>query len=311
MRKLDEIRQLYPELFSNPALWEMPAVVPEEDDNMVVKLANEFLVGCDPEFCVLDGQGRVYNVVNEFRDAHGEVGFDHGGLEVELRPQPAKGTYALTRRMRTLLLRNAKLNPALVNYKWRAGAVVEHANQRLLTLGGHVHFGIQPRGYDPADRDGSKFDLRIKALDRTTKYLEALDILPRDESTLRRERGDRQNANQRYGRWSDVRIAGERGDAAAHIEYRTMASWLFDPKVAYTCLTAAKLACAAPQIALDSLKANNYSYNNFVKFFEVFRHKDTNAKRALEKLLDGKEVTALQVPPDVNLRTRWEPALEF
>lgn len=290
--------QRFPESFSDESIWIQPKLA-DEEEKVSVKLANEFLVGCDPEFCVVQQDGSVLDLQN-YLPKEGEVGYDHVGLEAELRPKPAKGTYALLKRLRTLILQNPRLD-ALGKYKWRAGAFFQ-AGKRTLTLGGHVHFGILPRGEDLSDRDGSKYDARIKALDRTTKYFEALDILPRDESTQRREKGDNQNPNQHYGRWSDVRIC--EGDR--HIEYRTMASWLFDPKTAYLCLTGAKLAAAAPQLTLDTLKGNNYSYENLVNFFEVFRHKDTNARRALEKLIDGKDIKALQMPPDVHFRGRWE-----
>lgn len=293
-----ELRKLYPDEFVG-SVWANPKLV-EEEEKVTVKLANDFLVGCDPEFVILDG-GKVMNL-QEYLPKDGEVGYDHGGVEAELRPKPCKGTYALLKRLRTLILKDGSLNPKLSTYKWRSGATVAINEKRNLTLGGHVHFGILPRGLDPTDKAGEKYDLRVKALDRTTKFLEALDILPRDECALRRDKGDIQNADQKYGRWGDVRNAND----GKHIEYRTMASWLFDPTVAYLALTSAKLAAAAPQVALDTLKANNYSYQNYLNFFELFRHKDTNAKRALEKLLDDKKVETLHFDPDVHFRERWE-----
>jgi hypothetical protein len=294
------MRREYPDPFSSASIWAQPTL-PEEEEKITVKLANDFLVGCDPEFCILNN-GKVMNLA-EYLPKDGEVGYDHGGLEAELRPKPAKGTYALLKRLRTLIMQNDKLNPTLSTYRWRSGAAVAIAENRNLTLGGHVHFGLLPRGLDPTDKDGAKFDTRIKALDRATKFMEALDILPRDESALRRDKGDRQNAAQQYGKWGDVRAAGADNK---HIEYRTMASWLYDPKTAYLALTTAKLACAAPQLTLDTLKSNNYSFQNFVNFYEVFRHKDTNAKRALEKLLDNKAVKDVQGIPDVHFRDVWE-----
>lgn len=297
------LQQAYPDSFHDGNIWLQPTL-PEEEEKVTMKLANDFLIGCDPEFCILK-KGKPINLEG-YLHKEGEVGYDHAGWEAEIRPKPAKGTYALLKRVRTLILTNASLNPKLAaeEFKWRSGAAVAYNEKRNFTLGGHVHFGLLPRGEDPADKDGAKYDSRIKALDRATHYLEALDILPRDESALRRDKGDLQNAQQQYGRWGDVRIAGEGKDR--HIEYRTMASWLFDPVTAYLALTSAKLAAAAPQVALDTLKGNNYSYTNFLNFYEVFRHKDTNAKRALEKLFDGKTIKDLQFDPDVHFRGRWE-----
>lgn len=275
--------------------------IAEGTDEMAEKLANNFLIGCDPEFVALDDKGRIISV-EALMPHEGEVGYDHGATVIEVRPKPAMGTYALLKRIQGMLTTNPTL--AKVNkYKWRAGAVVEadvvgaRQAHRTLTLGGHVHIDLPPAGHG-GDIEGHA--QRVKALDRATKYLEDLDILPKAESQKRRSLGTREG----YGKWGDVRPATN-NERVYRTEYRTMASWLYDPKVAFICLTAAKLAAVSPQVALDTLKARSVSYENLKTFFEFFKARDVNARRACEKLLCN-DIKSLQVDPDTNFQASWK-----
>jgi hypothetical protein len=287
---------------------------PQDDD--VKKLANNFLVGCDPEFVVAEKADKVYNVISAGIPHEGEVGYDHNGLVVEVRPKPTMGTYALVKRIKQII----KENPALAlvaDKKWRAGAcfktkldaegldplVNRRVRERTLTLGGHIHFDIAP----PPNYDDADHVRRMKALDRGTRYLEKLDILPFAESVLRRQLGARAtNADVKYGQFGDWRPAQGGSHGNRHIEYRTMASWLFDPKVAYTAMTLSKLIAVSPQLALDTLKVSNISFENLKAFFELYRHKDDNACRELENLLDGKTIKGIQADPDSDFKKNWK-----
>jgi hypothetical protein len=248
----------------------------EEDEDMkegFTGMLNTFLIGCDPEFVALDSSGAQINL-GPFVRGDGEIGFDHGGRVGEFRPGPTRGTYALVKRLQRLI--NSDTVTRFSATKLRAGARAGHD-----TLGGHVHLGFPV----PRSVDG-----RVAALDRVTGVLEALDILPASESKGRRELGA-------YGRFGDVR------DCAGHTEYRTMASWLTDPKVAYLCLTAAKLAACDPVGTAENLPTSA-SFNNLVEWFRAYRSKDVNARRALDRVLSlGHK--AIQVYPDVDFRERW------
>jgi hypothetical protein len=238
---------------------------------------NKFQLGCDPEFVALDDKGHI--IIGRGLDHHGEVGYDHGGRVLEIRPEPSKGAYALVKKIRRLL-GDEKLR-RLGASKFRAGA-----RFGTESLGGHVHFGLPP---DVIGRDGKT----IPALDVVTGLLEHLDILPKAESANRR-RGE-------YGKFGDIRTSHGK-DGVPHLEYRTMASWLHDPKVAFLCLTVAKLAASDPVGALAALKGAT-SYSKLVDWVGNYRSKDTNAKRVYEKLGNHKLVA---VDPDVDFRTRWE-----
>lgn len=251
---------------------------------------NNFLVGCDPEFVALDGNGRTMPL--NFEEE--EIGTDHGGRVGEFRPKPCKGVFALTKRLQKLIL-----SPTLGRVcasKFRAGARINEES-----LGGHVHFGfpIPKVEYETANGQyvyDERGDYKVKktedraivtALDRITSILEHLDILPLKESVNRRKGA--------YGRFGDVR------DSNGHMEYRSMCSWLYDPKVAFLCLTAAKIAAADPKGTLESLNKVT-SFSGLQKWLENYKSKDSNASRAVEKLGDHKLV---QVDPDVDFRERW------
>ena len=83
-----------------------------------------------------------------------------------------------------------------------------------------------------------------------------------------------------------------------------MASWLYDPKVAFLVLTAAKLAAADPGGTMQALK-NCGDFATFEKWLAQYKGKDVNAARATEKLLD-KGLKYIQVDPEVDFRERWE-----
>ena len=263
-------------------------------------MINTFQVGCDPEFVALDDKAKVINVARW--NPEGEVGWDHTGRVIELRPKPCAGTFALVRRLQRLM-KDEKL-VKLAAKRFRAGASCAGE-----MLGGHVHFGVPilfkttwPKGHFYTLPDGSnipqeplieledKLKGTLSALDKVTHLLQHLDILPLNESTNRRK--------GRYGKWGDIR------DSGGHMEYRTMASWLYDPRVAFLCLTAAKLAAADPQGALDALK-NVTSFEGLGKWIALYKSKDQNARRALEKVID-KGLKSVQVDPDVDFRERWE-----
>jgi len=276
-------------------------VEPLGEEDVPEKLINKWRIGCDPEFVVMDNAGRVVNVEGTVPH-NGVVGYDHSGDVIEIRPEPAHGTYALTRRIQKEILQNEHLQK-LQQYRWRAGAYIRarntRANERVLTLGGHVHLDMPPK---QSGEDPETHDLRIAALDRMTDWLERLDILPMKESHDRRM--DPTAVRNRYGQFGDWRPAGgERLGERPRMEYRTMCSWLIDPQVAYLALTGAKIAAAMPQLTLDGLKRGQHSWPKLGAWLENFRMRDANVRRALEKMWDaGKQP---KVDPTVDFKTRW------
>lgn len=273
---------------------------PLGEEDVPQKLINNWMIGCDPEFVAMDNRGQIVNTEGTLPH-NGVVGYDHSGDVIEIRPEPAHGTYALITRLRKEILTNEYLK-LLQQYRWRAGAYVRarttRGNERILTLGGHVHLDMPPKqgGEEP-----EVHDLRIAALDRVTDWLEKLDVLPLKESTERRN--DANAVRNHYGQFGDWRAAGIPG-GRPRMEYRTMCSWLIDPKVAYLALTSAKIAACMPQLTLESLKRGQHSWEKMQGWLENYRFRDSNVRRALEKMWD--EGSKPKVDPTVDFKERWK-----
>ena len=290
---------LYQQLYAQAAMAQLlearkPRVeVPkiEDEDTMI----NTFRVGCDPEFMLLDKEGKTVAASTYF-PIHGPIGYDHGGRVAEFRPDPARGIYSLVRKIQGLIK-----SPTMkaVSARLRSGALCNRD-----CLGGHIHLGFNAFEEKPPTNvgiwGGGKFNARgaqvTKALDTLTKKLEYLDILPKNESAQRR--ASAQGQGNHYGEYGDVR------DCNGHMEYRTMASWLYDPRVAFLCLTAAKLAAADPEGSYSALKDCD-SFSDLMKWIETYKTKDLNAARVSEKLVGGGHKN-LQIDPTVDFRDRWE-----
>lgn len=263
------------------------------------KMLNDFLIGCDPEFAGVTETGGLVNFVNRLPH-EGTVGYDHNGWVGEIRPEPSHGTYMLLKKLQKNILELPQFRGVK---KLRGGAYVtgsmeqEDGRQRAhIAIGGHIHLDISPYGNRTENVYTEAHKYRIQALDSFTKYLEALDILPKTESNARR-------ASSGYGKYGDVRVQGQPG--AYRTEYRTMASWLFHPIVAMICLTGAKLSVIDPAgTHADLLHPSQATFKTLVSWFERYKSKDTNAKRVCEKLLT-KEHKDLVLPPDDDFREKW------
>lgn len=151
--------------------------------------------------------------------------------------------------------------------------------------------------------------LRVAALDSFTSLLEHLDILPAKECQERR-------ATSEYGKYGDVRISASAREVSSYnlsrvrpapkyrMEYRTMASWLFDPIVTLLCLTGAKVASVNPQGTIEDLKGVT-SFKAISDWLEKYADRDADCARLVEKYLP-KGHKALVIDPGVDIRERWE-----
>jgi hypothetical protein len=243
---------------------------------------NKFEVGCDPEFAVLDKTGNLVDVQNLGHE--GVVGYDHGGDCAELRPAQARGLWTLIKRLQVLIAPPYPSLKPFYQQRWRAGAYYRSTDGETVALGGHVHFNIHRSLFPP---------LALSALDRVTNVLERCDILPRGECVVRR-------TQTLYGKWAQIR----HDTPDQHVEYRTMASWLFSPWISFLCLTLAKLAVVDP----PGVTFNNDSGpREIIEFLERFRGKDQNVDRLLAKL--ERDRTWLVVKPDDDIKEAWAKPL--
>lgn len=268
-------------------------LVPEEDKN--VKVVNEFLIGCDPELIALKN-GQHLNV-KDFFPSKGPIGWDHGGDVIEIRPKPAKTAFTLSKHIQDLV-KTLKCGD-----KYRAGAYFKCdalnvlGSQKEMTLGGHVHIDLTYELISYEQRQ------RIAALDEVTHRLEELDVLSKTEMPLRRARGKAvfvETPGTPYGSFGDVKVS----DTGNRLEYRTMPSWLYSPITTFLALTSAKLAAAHPQETLTHFAFQPATKAKLRGFFELFSHKDVDAKRAVEMIFERNR--NIQRDPDVDVVKTWD-----
>lgn len=301
-------------------------------------MINDFKIGADPEFIMTDKDNLLHiwpEDDNEITTDAGEVGPDHGGYVAELRPKPTMGTYALVRRIKSLLTDPAWGNHR--NFLWLGGPVQtvqapaeagcdcccrqhcacdydweDRHKAMVQPLGGHIHLDI--RANNP------KWDSIVKALDIQHRFFEDLELYPKDACDLRREEG--------YGKfgWVTCNSAGdddggnrfEKEDldryvmqhgydpTRYHMEFRTPPSWLNHPRLAMLALTSAKLAAADPEGTVDALKNKPIALNTLRDWYDRYKGKDTNADRVAERILHGARVGQLQFDTNVDLKDVWE-----
>lgn len=239
-------------------------------------------LGCDPEFAAYLGSNRVNFASLVGQD--GKLGWDHSGEVGELRPPPARFARTLLRRMRNIMQTAPE---QLRSATWRSGAIAkripEPAEDRnaFSCLGGHVHLGVDFRLCSLAPI--------TKGLDTFTNSLFKLDMLPEKENKIRQ---------RAYGRPGDMRKDYKGGQPV--IEYRTMCSWLFDPRVALIALEGARLTTAEPEFAVKKLTTP--SHTNLHDFFAAFKKQSKDAAYIAEVILP--KLGKLQFDKDV--QDAWE-----
>lgn len=241
---------------------------------------NNFLVGADPEFVVMEPPA-VVNAQKLYptnlRPKEAFFGWDHAGYVVEPHPTPDISVRKVVQNIKRCL---DGLSVPFGNKKWRAGAYIAGVNTGLVTvrrnigLGGHVHLDFP----EPTA-------IQIRAFDSIYATLLNLEILPPAESH------SRTNITG-YGRTGDIRF--EHG----HMEYRSLCSWLFSRKAAMLSMTAIKLAAVDPKSCAKAFT----SKGDFKNWFETFAGKDDDAKWIIEKPYFEGDLTAR---PDRDMKSIW------
>ena len=189
------------------------------------RLANHFLVGADPEFVFMNSGGRVSAEHFEFK-AGLAYGADNNGRLVEIRPKPSRWVLEVLTSTWSTLKWMSLLEPATLQYQWRAGAFYADDG-----LGGHIHFG---RKRPSRQRESA-------ALDTLCYYLFYAGVWDRAEGQ-QRIRHAQGGGNTGYGRLGDLR------EQTYGYEYRVFPSWLCSPWMAYYCMTLAKLVVCDPSL---------------------------------------------------------------
>lgn len=302
---------------------------------------NPFRIGCDPEFAVIKRStptptlifvgGVIYGDDSDDDWGRGDndeqIGDDHGGEVVELRPNPSYLVAEVLTNIKNLLS-DQTLRP-LRKFLWRGGAHVKfrkfihpddsrcnRCDRELaycscsnfednVYLGGHIHIELPAEGQHGVP--DKVYKERIEACDNVIRTLEALNILPQEECNTRRA------VSNGYGKFGAVNSVDNDAETFTRIEYRTPCSWLFSPEAALLTLTGVKLAATNPRLALATLvgSTDRRLFTNLVKFYDAFQHIDYDAHLVSKKILKSKRASVLeglQGTHTENFRPKWEAA---
>lgn len=235
-------------------------------------LLNDFKIGADPEFAIVDGQHAIRFAARV--EPYSPWGVDHGGWVVEPHPKPDVSVREVIKNLKVAMNDFATVAPT---GKWVSGPHFA-ALERGIPMGGHVHL----------DKPRCSVGQR-NALDLFTSHMEKLELYPKD--------GLERRVNDGYGHKGDIRV--EHG----HFEYRSMPSWLFSQRVTKISLVGAKLVAvdekAPDEVLGDVLTA---SKTKLKRLFERFRGKDDDADWLLNTgILDMR----LKVDPSRDLKEVW------
>jgi len=106
------------------------SLLPEEESSITPVSSNNMTIGCDPEFLLVDGYGRV-------KDARVEIGNERAlgsdGFLGELRPSPATDARGLLLNLHSLITRI----PSKTEYR-----PVAHSYYKGYMSGFHIHLGL-------------------------------------------------------------------------------------------------------------------------------------------------------------------------
>lgn len=185
---------------------------------------NHFMLGADPEFMFLDRGAPVHASAIGLK-AGLAFGADQNDRLVELRAAPSRDAVkVLGSILAELRWLYRFLGEAHRSYTWDARAFV-HGDG----MGGHVHFG----------RKRPHQDDEIQGLDGLARVMRSVHLFD-TAGWQRRSEGDQ--FSQLYGQYGDVRPQKH------GYEYRTLPTWLDNPRLAYLVLVLSKLVIIDPDI---------------------------------------------------------------
>ena len=208
--------------------------------------AEDILIGCDPEFFIVDATSGHAVSASHFFSHHGEIGSDAG--LAELRPRPSMDVCELTRSMEVLMNQAHKHLRSRMLYRNKDIRMIASSMYNSASAGFHVHFGL------PAQLlTGSQEAMNIlaKIVYILDYYIGIPAILPEGEEDCKRR-------SRRYGQYG--KPGDFRADDRITLEYRVPGGHLLrHPK-----LTLGLLAISATVIndILSRLKKYSDNFNN-------------------------------------------------
>lgn len=162
----------------------------------IINPAVDILIGCDPEFFLVDGRSGHNISASHFFPHYGQIGSD-GGL-AELRPRPSIDVQELTNNLKTLICEASNHLKARALYRQNKIDMIASSNNEQVSAGFHIHFGL-PK--ELLNGSNEAMAILLKMVYLLDYYIGIPSIIPEgNEDVYRRSAG--YNA---YGKPTDFR----------------------------------------------------------------------------------------------------------
>lgn len=139
--------------------------VNSDESEQEIDLITDITLGCDPEFFLVRKDGGERQRAGRFFSRGGDVGYDHNGKVMEIRPLPSEDEKTVALNILDLLTKGRTImnnvDPQLSNLTMMYGASYYQGT----TAGFHVHFGLPSKILGPGYLPGAVAMQIVKALD--------------------------------------------------------------------------------------------------------------------------------------------------
>jgi len=242
------------------------------------------IIGGDPEFLLTYKDGYKYAAEINGLGHHDELGAD--GPAVEVRPAPAMVVEDMVKNISDIL-NNSPNAKKIATYGWVAGSYfygrqAGRSDERVWTLGGHIHLGTPLRIVNEAKASGRRILGIFTALKKVLDELVAVPMMRVEgiENSIARRK------NSPYGRVEDIRTEYDR------LEYRTISSdWLLHPDLATAVLGTTKAIAHAyfealieEKLVKEILAFNGNWYNDKVDWKQLSITAKFNTTKSMDQL---------------------------
>ena len=223
----------------------------------VIEPADDILLGCDPEFFIVDAQTGRNISASHFFNRHGEVGSDSG--LAELRPRPYFTAGDLTNYMHGLLSKAYTHLSTRVLYNKRPIRMVGASMHDNASAGFHIHFGLPNQLLNGSTLSYTALVNMVYILDY---YVGISSILPEGEEDCKRR-----SANYgQYGKPGDFR-----DDNRITMEYRVPGGHLLRHPVLTVGLLAICDTVMKDMLSRMRVYTDNFTSPNVLKTYEELR----------------------------------------
>ena len=164
-----------------------------------IKPVDDILIGCDPEFFLIDKATGTNISASHFFSHYGDVGSDCG--LAELRPRPGFSENEVTSNLRELLIRAYKHISDRILYRNREMSLIAASYNNNNTAGFHIHFGLSDKLLAENKQNRGDDCFLKKMVSVLDYYIGIPAIIPEGSEDYRR----RSAKNSQYGKAGDHR----------------------------------------------------------------------------------------------------------